>query len=87
MDIEFCCVSLLQARAKHDVTNTVLAGCATGGSMSARGSLYLLLCPSIWCLVPPHETSYENLAVVILVTDGYTSASFSCFTVSLFWSR
>lgn len=25
-----------KARAKHDATNTVLAGCATGGSMSAR---------------------------------------------------
>ena len=31
---------VLQARAKHDATNTVLAGCATGGSLSARGSLY-----------------------------------------------
>ncbi|XP_050236498.1 mitochondrial import inner membrane translocase subunit TIM22-4 [Mercurialis annua] len=26
-----------KARAKHDVTNTVVAGCVTGGSMSARG--------------------------------------------------
>lgn len=26
-----------KARAKHDVTNTVVAGCATGGAMSARG--------------------------------------------------
>lgn len=27
----------LQARARHDATNTVVAGCVTGGSMSARG--------------------------------------------------
>ncbi|KAJ9153485.1 hypothetical protein P3X46_026916 [Hevea brasiliensis] len=26
-----------KARAKHDATNTVVAGCVTGGSMSARG--------------------------------------------------
>ncbi|KAI4297112.1 hypothetical protein L6164_037016 [Bauhinia variegata] len=26
-----------KARAKHDTTNTVVAGCATGGSMSAKG--------------------------------------------------
>ncbi|KAG8637223.1 mitochondrial import inner membrane translocase subunit TIM22-4 [Manihot esculenta] len=26
-----------KARAKHDVTNTVVAGCVTGGSMSAKG--------------------------------------------------
>ncbi|CAM8917286.1 unnamed protein product [Rhodiola kirilowii] len=26
-----------KARAKHDITNTVVAGCATGGTMSARG--------------------------------------------------
>ncbi|GLU02578.1 hypothetical protein SLE2022_198240 [Rubroshorea leprosula] len=26
-----------KARAKHDMTNTVVAGCATGGAMSARG--------------------------------------------------
>eukprot|EP00257_Ricinus_communis_P016129 XP_015574197.1 mitochondrial import inner membrane translocase subunit TIM22-4 isoform X2 [Ricinus communis] len=26
-----------KARAKHDITNTVVAGCVTGGSMSAKG--------------------------------------------------
>ncbi|PKA66895.1 Mitochondrial import inner membrane translocase subunit TIM22-1 [Apostasia shenzhenica] len=26
-----------KARAKHDTTNTVVAGCATGGAISARG--------------------------------------------------
>ncbi|EOA38615.1 hypothetical protein CARUB_v10010466mg [Capsella rubella] len=26
-----------KARAKHDTTNTAIAGCVTGGSMSARG--------------------------------------------------
>ncbi|XVF09447.1 hypothetical protein REPUB_Repub07fG0093400 [Reevesia pubescens] len=26
-----------KARAKHDTTNTVIAGCVTGGTMSARG--------------------------------------------------
>ncbi|XP_017972242.1 PREDICTED: mitochondrial import inner membrane translocase subunit TIM22-4 [Theobroma cacao] len=26
-----------KARAKHDTTNTVVAGCVTGGTMSARG--------------------------------------------------
>ncbi|KAG9151182.1 hypothetical protein Leryth_002743 [Lithospermum erythrorhizon] len=26
-----------KGRAKHDTTNTVVAGCATGGAMSARG--------------------------------------------------
>lgn len=26
-----------KARAKHDTTNTVVAGCVTGGSMSAKG--------------------------------------------------
>ncbi|KAG8370194.1 hypothetical protein BUALT_Bualt14G0091800 [Buddleja alternifolia] len=26
-----------KARAKHDITNTVVAGCVTGGTMSARG--------------------------------------------------
>ncbi|GKV09511.1 hypothetical protein SLEP1_g20998 [Rubroshorea leprosula] len=26
-----------KSRAKHDMTNTVVAGCATGGAMSARG--------------------------------------------------
>lgn len=26
-----------KARAKHDVTNTVVAGCVTGGTMSAKG--------------------------------------------------
>ncbi|EPS67150.1 hypothetical protein M569_07626 [Genlisea aurea] len=26
-----------KARAKHDITNTVVAGCVTGGSISARG--------------------------------------------------
>ncbi|ONK62659.1 uncharacterized protein A4U43_C07F6530 [Asparagus officinalis] len=26
-----------KARAKHDMTNTVVAGCVTGGAMSARG--------------------------------------------------
>ncbi|XP_020265754.1 mitochondrial import inner membrane translocase subunit TIM22-1-like isoform X2 [Asparagus officinalis] len=27
-----------KARAKHDMTNTFVAGCVTGGAMSARGS-------------------------------------------------
>ncbi|XP_047339077.1 mitochondrial import inner membrane translocase subunit TIM22-1-like [Impatiens glandulifera] len=27
-----------KARAKHDITNTVAAGCVTGGAMSARGN-------------------------------------------------
>lgn len=26
-----------KARAKHDITNTVVAGCATGGAISAKG--------------------------------------------------
>jgi import inner membrane translocase subunit TIM22 len=26
-----------KARAKHDTVNTAIAGCVTGGSMSARG--------------------------------------------------
>jgi hypothetical protein len=26
-----------QARAKHDIGNTVVAGCATGGAISAKG--------------------------------------------------
>ncbi|XP_051128090.1 mitochondrial import inner membrane translocase subunit TIM22-1 isoform X2 [Andrographis paniculata] len=26
-----------KARAKHDITNTVVAGCTTGGAISARG--------------------------------------------------
>jgi hypothetical protein len=29
-----------QARAKHDLTNTAIAGCITGGAISARGTLY-----------------------------------------------
>ncbi|PIA41494.1 hypothetical protein AQUCO_02200128v1 [Aquilegia coerulea] len=28
-----------KARAKHDTTNTAVAGCVTGGSLSARGSM------------------------------------------------
>ncbi|KAL9371256.1 hypothetical protein Peur_036396 [Populus x canadensis] len=31
-----------KARAKHDTTNTVVAGCVTGGAMSAKGYLTLL---------------------------------------------
>ena len=30
-----------KARAKHDTTNTVIAGCVTGGAISARGSTLL----------------------------------------------
>lgn len=30
-----------QARAKHDITNTVVAGCATGGAISAKGNTFL----------------------------------------------
>ncbi|KAJ4840497.1 hypothetical protein Tsubulata_000424 [Turnera subulata] len=29
-----------KARAKHDTTNTVVAGCVTGGAMSAKGNLF-----------------------------------------------
>lgn len=32
-----------QARAKHDTTNTVVAGCVTGGSISAKGRLFTLV--------------------------------------------
>ncbi|MBA0564225.1 hypothetical protein Goarm_007716 [Gossypium armourianum] len=32
-----------KARAKHDTTNTVVAGCVTGGTMSAKGIYFLLL--------------------------------------------
>ncbi|KAG5007954.1 hypothetical protein JHK85_026496 [Glycine max] len=28
-----------KARAKHDITNTVVAGCATGGAISAKGRM------------------------------------------------
>lgn len=38
---------LFQARAKHDTTNTVVAGCVTGGALSAKGNLFpglLTLC-------------------------------------------
>lgn len=27
-----------QARAKHDITNTAIAGCTTGGAISAKGN-------------------------------------------------
>jgi hypothetical protein len=30
-----------QARAKHDMTNTVVAGCVTGGAISAKGNPFL----------------------------------------------
>lgn len=35
-----------QARAKHDITNTVVAGCATGGAISAKGNTFFLCFPS-----------------------------------------
>lgn len=34
-------IFILQARAKHDTTNTAVAGCVTGGVLSARGKLLL----------------------------------------------
>lgn len=39
----FSCITLgilLKARAKHDITNTVVAGCTTGGAISAKGILF-----------------------------------------------
>lgn len=33
----------LKARAKHDMTNTVAAGCVTGGAISAKGIIYLFI--------------------------------------------
>ncbi|KAF4392231.1 hypothetical protein F8388_012687 [Cannabis sativa] len=30
-----------KARAKHDTTNTVVAGCVTGGTISAKGNMFL----------------------------------------------
>lgn len=35
--ILFFFFSFLKARAKHDITNTVVAGCVTGGAISAKG--------------------------------------------------
>jgi hypothetical protein len=37
MILDYC----FQARAKHDMTNTVVAGCATGGTLSAKGNPFL----------------------------------------------
>ena len=31
---------VFQARAKHDTTNTVVAGCVTGGAISAKGKCF-----------------------------------------------
>ncbi|EXC45102.1 hypothetical protein L484_000084 [Morus notabilis] len=31
-----------KARAKHDTTNTVVAGCVTGGAISAKGGIFLV---------------------------------------------
>jgi len=30
-----------KARAKHDMTNTVVAGCVTGGTLSAKGNFFI----------------------------------------------
>lgn len=35
----------LQARAKHDTTNAAVAGCVTGGALSAKGNLVLCHLP------------------------------------------
>lgn len=49
-------VYLLKVRAKHDITNTVVAGCATGGAISARGKNI-----SVYCAVPVVFTMFLNI--------------------------
>ena len=33
---------LLQARAKHDTTNTAVAGCVTGGALAVKGNYFAM---------------------------------------------
>ena len=48
LDMDSLCYLLLgllfewQARAKHDLTNTAIAGCITGGAISVKGIPYFL---------------------------------------------
>ncbi|KAL4578175.1 hypothetical protein LXL04_014294 [Taraxacum kok-saghyz] len=40
----------LKARAKHDMTNTVVAGCVTGGAISAKGNYFFTSGPKAACV-------------------------------------
>lgn len=46
----------MKARAKHDITNTVVAGCVTGGAISAKGifqlSMVIAHSYGVTCCVP-----------------------------------
>lgn len=37
-----CICMLWQVRAKHDTTNTAVAGCVTGGALAVKGNLFAM---------------------------------------------
>jgi import inner membrane translocase subunit TIM22 len=40
--LTFCILMLWQARAKHDTTNTAVAGCVTGGALAVKGNYFAI---------------------------------------------
>ena len=57
-----------QARAKHDMTNTVVAGCATGGTLSAKGNffIYHLGIFSMYKRIPTCKLMLDKILLLIL---------------------
>lgn len=39
---KLCILILWQARAKHDTTNTAVAGCVTGGALAVKGNCFAM---------------------------------------------
>jgi len=39
---KLCICMLWQVRAKHDTTNTAVAGCVTGGALAVKGNLFVM---------------------------------------------
>ncbi|KAF4392734.1 hypothetical protein F8388_010757, partial [Cannabis sativa] len=53
-----------KARAKHDTTNTVVAGCVTGGTISAKGNMFLFS-DEYCCPIDPYRVFIIGYSVQI----------------------
>lgn len=63
------CFVCSKARAKHDMTNTVVAGCVTGGAISAKGNTGSIL--SMVELNCPHFSMHDLSNTISLIRSCF----------------
>ncbi|KAM6582504.1 hypothetical protein CsatB_009506 [Cannabis sativa] len=76
-----------KARAKHDTTNTVVAGCVTGGTISAKGNMFLFSDEVIAIYSKNLHIVYFFFPSILWFSSARVSNCLICFTDTIYSSK